>query len=198
MVRHTGDAPGPRSPPGPSRRGAAVTPKTFLITGISASGKSTVAQLLAQAVRRGPRGGDAFRRAIVSGRRDMSSPPSAEALAQLRLRYRLMAQTVDTYVDGGVVAMRRTSSSAPSCPTSSPCFTYGHWRWSCWRLRSMSSSGARRLSQVGVPRFHAARARHRIAHRHTTARLVDRPHPRKPQPKPLTRSSNGPIRKALV
>jgi chloramphenicol 3-O-phosphotransferase len=80
-----------------------VTPRVFLITGISAAGKSTVAQLLAE---RFPSAahvrGDGFRRAIVSGRHDMSSPASDDALAQLRLRYRLMAQTADTYAAEGI------------------------------------------------------------------------------------------------
>ena len=42
---------------------------------------------------------------IVSGRHDMSSPPSDDALAQLRLRYRLMAQTTDTYAAEGMTAV---------------------------------------------------------------------------------------------
>ena len=83
-----------------------MPPKAFLITGISAAGKSTVAQLLAE---RFPSAahvrGDGFRRAIVSGRHDMSSPPSDDALAQLRLRYRLMAQTTDAYAAEGMTVV---------------------------------------------------------------------------------------------
>jgi chloramphenicol 3-O-phosphotransferase len=83
-----------------------MTPKVFLITGIPAAGKSTVAQGLAERLPLAAHvRGDSFRRAIVSGRRDMSAPPSDEALAQLRLRYRLMAQTADTYADEGITAI---------------------------------------------------------------------------------------------
>jgi hypothetical protein len=73
-----------------------------LVTGISASGKSTVAQLLAE---RFPRGvhvrGDVFRRMVVTGREEMTAQPSAEAWRQLRLRYRLGAATVDAYFEAG-------------------------------------------------------------------------------------------------
>lgn len=74
----------------------------FLITGAVAAGKSTVAQLLAE---RFPRSvhlrGDAFRKMIVAGREDMSADPSPEALAQLRLRYELLAHAADRYVAAG-------------------------------------------------------------------------------------------------
>jgi cytidylate kinase len=73
-----------------------------LITGVPASGKSTVADLL---VRRFERGvhvrGDVFRRMVVAGRREMTSAPSDEAWRQLRLRYRLGAATADTYHQAG-------------------------------------------------------------------------------------------------
>ncbi|MDQ3147157.1 MAG: AAA family ATPase [Actinomycetota bacterium] len=74
----------------------------FLITGISAAGKSTVAQLLAE---RFPRSvhvrGDAFRRMVVAGREDMAHDPSTEALAQLRLRYRQAAMVSDASFEAG-------------------------------------------------------------------------------------------------
>ena len=70
----------------------------FLLSGPSAAGKSTVGRLLAE---RFPRGvhleGDVFRRSIVSGREEMTPAAPAEALAQLRLRYRLAAAAADTY-----------------------------------------------------------------------------------------------------
>jgi chloramphenicol 3-O-phosphotransferase len=73
-----------------------------LVTDISASGKSTVAQFLAE---RFPRGvhvrGDVFRRMVVAGREEMTAQPSAEAWQQLRLRYQLGAATVDAYFDAG-------------------------------------------------------------------------------------------------
>jgi len=37
--------------------------------------------------------GDLFRRMVVNGRADMTPDPSAEAVRQLRLRYRLTAAT---------------------------------------------------------------------------------------------------------
>jgi predicted kinase len=74
----------------------------FLITGPSASGKTTVARLLAE---RFPRGvhveGDVFRRSIVTGRQEATPELSAEALSQLRLRYRLAAAAADGYFDEG-------------------------------------------------------------------------------------------------
>jgi chloramphenicol 3-O-phosphotransferase len=77
-------------------------PVAFLITGPSAAGKSTVAQLLAG---RFPRSacveGDAFRRSIVSGRCEMAPDPSPEALKQLRLRYRIATAAADAYFDAG-------------------------------------------------------------------------------------------------
>src|SRR3954451_696316 len=67
-----------------------------------AAGKSTVAQVLAERFSRSVHlRGDAFRRMIVSGRQDMDAAPSAEALAQLRLRYELMAQAADRYLAAG-------------------------------------------------------------------------------------------------
>jgi cytidylate kinase len=77
-------------------------PALFLITGPMAAGKTTVARLLAGRVPRGVHvEGDVFRRSIVSGRREMTPEPSAEALAQLNLRYRLAAGAADAYVDAG-------------------------------------------------------------------------------------------------
>jgi chloramphenicol 3-O-phosphotransferase len=73
-----------------------------LVTGVSASGKSTIAQLLAE---RFPRAvhlrGDAFRRMIVTGREDMGPDPSEAALGQLDLRYRLATAAADAYADAG-------------------------------------------------------------------------------------------------
>ncbi|QXJ19534.1 AAA family ATPase [Actinomadura graeca] len=74
----------------------------FLITGIQAAGKSTVAQLLAE---RFPRSvhvrGSVFRRMVVGGRADMTPDPSEEAVRQLRLRHRLTARTCDAYFREG-------------------------------------------------------------------------------------------------
>jgi cytidylate kinase len=73
-----------------------------LITGISASGKSTVADLLARRFERGVHvKGDVFRRMVVAGRQEMSATPSEEAVRQLALRYRLGARTADGFHDAG-------------------------------------------------------------------------------------------------
>lgn len=79
-----------------------MEPAIYLITGVMAAGKSTVAQLLAAELERGVHlRGDVFRRMIVSGRADMSAAPSAEALRQLELRYRLSAQAAKLYRAAG-------------------------------------------------------------------------------------------------
>jgi chloramphenicol 3-O-phosphotransferase len=74
----------------------------FLLTGIQAAGKSTVAQLLAE---RFPRSvhvrGDLFRRMIVSGMESLLPDAGTEALVQLRLRHRLAAAVADAYFEAG-------------------------------------------------------------------------------------------------
>jgi len=73
-----------------------------LITGVSAAGKSTVAELLAARFERGVHvRGDTFRRMVVAGRADMTAEPSEEAWRQLRLRYSLGAATADAYFEAG-------------------------------------------------------------------------------------------------
>ena len=80
----------------------ATEPKLILVTGIMASGKSTVAQLLAERFDRSVHlRGDVFRRMIVSDRRDITPQAAEDMLEQLRLRYRLAAQAADTYVQAG-------------------------------------------------------------------------------------------------
>lgn len=77
-------------------------PRLFVVTGVSAAGKSTVAQLLAERFERSAHvRGDTFRRFVVGGAAPMSTEPSPEAYAQLRLRYRLAANVADHYVDAG-------------------------------------------------------------------------------------------------
>ena len=74
----------------------------YLITGVMASGKSTTAQALAQALPRCVHlRGDLFRRMIVTGREEMADPPTEEALRQLHLRYRLAAQAARGYWEAG-------------------------------------------------------------------------------------------------
>ncbi|RIX60331.1 phosphotransferase [Paenibacillus nanensis] len=77
-------------------------PKLFVITGIMASGKSTVAQLLAERFERSVHlRGDVFRRMIVNDRREVHPDAAEEELDQLRLRYRLAVQAADTYGEEG-------------------------------------------------------------------------------------------------
>src|ERR1700694_1153970 len=74
----------------------------FLITGISAAGKSTVAGLLANRLARSVHlRGDLFRRVVVNGRMHMSPDPTPEAVAQLRLRYEVTAFLAERYFDEG-------------------------------------------------------------------------------------------------
>jgi adenylylsulfate kinase-like enzyme len=74
----------------------------ILITGIMASGKSSVAQALAERLPKSVHlRGDAFRRMIVNGQAAIESPISDEAMAQLRLRYQLAAQAADSYCEAG-------------------------------------------------------------------------------------------------
>ncbi|MDF2680096.1 MAG: hypothetical protein K0R47_1286 [Brevibacillus sp.] len=74
----------------------------YLITGIMASGKSTIAQLLAEKFEKGVHlRGDVFRRMIVSGREEMLPDTTEEAIRQLRLRYKLAASAADTYFEAG-------------------------------------------------------------------------------------------------
>jgi cytidylate kinase len=72
------------------------------------AGKSTVADLLA---RRLPRSvhvrGDAFRRAIVRGRVEMTPNADDEARSQLRLRYKLGAMVADRYAAAGFTAIHQ-------------------------------------------------------------------------------------------
>ncbi|MEU6713666.1 AAA family ATPase [Nonomuraea sp. NPDC046802] len=75
-----------------------------LITGISAAGKSTVAQALAERLPRSAHiRGDVFRRMVVGGRVDMTPEQSGEAVRQLHLRYRIAAKTADQYYDAGFI-----------------------------------------------------------------------------------------------
>jgi predicted kinase len=77
-----------------------------VIAGVMASGKSTVAQALAESLPRAAHvRGDVFRRMIVSGREEYTPEASAEATAQLHLRYDLSAATADAYAAAGFTAI---------------------------------------------------------------------------------------------
>jgi predicted kinase len=77
-------------------------PSLILITGIMASGKSTIAQSLAERLPKSVHlRGDLFRRLIVNGRAEMGFELSTEALAQLNLRYDIATTIAEMYLAGG-------------------------------------------------------------------------------------------------
>ncbi|MFD6993686.1 AAA family ATPase [Streptomyces sp. NPDC059943] len=77
-----------------------------LITGVMASGKSTVAGLLAERLPRAAHvRGDTFRRMLVSGREELLPEETAEARAQLDLRQRITVTVADAYADDGWTAV---------------------------------------------------------------------------------------------
>jgi predicted kinase len=97
----------------------------FLITGIQAAGKSTVAQLLAE---RFPRSahvrGDLFRRMMVGGRAEPLPGLGAVALAQLRLRHQLAVAAADRYVAAGFTTVLQD------------CFLGEQFPWTVGQVRS--------------------------------------------------------------
>src|SRR5438067_539153 len=78
----------------------------FLVTGASASGKTTVGERLARLF---PLGafveGDVMWRMVVSGAGDITAQPTPEAIRQLHLRYRHGAMIADSYAAAGFVAV---------------------------------------------------------------------------------------------
>ena len=88
--------------------------KLIVITGIMASGKSTVAQALAE---RFPRSahvrGDSYRRSIINGRIEMSPEPAEDALGQLRLRYLMAISSAEQYRRHGFVTILQDTIIGP-------------------------------------------------------------------------------------
>jgi predicted kinase len=77
-------------------------PRVILVAGLMASGKSTVAQLLAERLPRSVHlRGDTFRTMIVNGRAEFTLPWSDEAWRQVWLRYRLAAAAIEHYLAAG-------------------------------------------------------------------------------------------------
>jgi predicted kinase len=86
----------------------------YVVTGPMAAGKTTVANLLARRFERGVHlEGDLFRRAIKTGRADMTPNASQEALAQLRLRYQLSAASADAYARQGFTVVLEDVVAGP-------------------------------------------------------------------------------------
>jgi adenylylsulfate kinase-like enzyme len=84
----------------------ALQPSIFLITGIPASGKSTVGQLLAQHFPKAVHiDGDVIHGFIVTGKVFMSSESQPEAIAQLYLRYRQAAMLAKSYLEAGFMVV---------------------------------------------------------------------------------------------
>jgi hypothetical protein len=83
----------------PAAQGEQYEPAVgFVVTGVMAAGKSTVAELLAQRFSRGVHvRGDLFRKMIVRGRDPITPELGDEALRQLDLRQRLAASTANDY-----------------------------------------------------------------------------------------------------
>lgn len=100
-------------------------PAIFVITGIMASGKSTVADLLARQFERGVHlRGDSFRRMIVSGREEMLPQPTPEAERQLWLRHRLTAAAAETYVHAGFTVVLQDVIIGPMLDNFLQLFSY--------------------------------------------------------------------------
>jgi chloramphenicol 3-O-phosphotransferase len=86
-----------------------VTPPeggVWIVSGVSAAGKSTVASALADRFARSAHvEGDAIRQFVRQGRAEMTPAPSPEAFAQLRLRYGAAAAIADRYAAAGFTAV---------------------------------------------------------------------------------------------
>jgi predicted kinase len=82
--------------------GKVVGVALFVISGVSAAGKSTVARLLAGRFERGVCvAGDAIREMVVSGRAEMRPDAGDEELRQLLLRYAGALAVAKAFLDGG-------------------------------------------------------------------------------------------------
>jgi chloramphenicol 3-O-phosphotransferase len=89
-----------------------------LLTGPSAAGKTTIGRLLAERFERGVHlEGDLFRRAIVSGRAEMTPDADGEAFAPLELRYRIAAAAADAYAAAGFTVVHDDVVAGPPLAT---------------------------------------------------------------------------------
>jgi hypothetical protein len=89
----------------------------FVITGVMAAGKSTVAELLAQQFERGVHlRGDIFRKMIVSGRDPITPELGEEAMRQLDLRQRLAASAANDYWRDDFTVVLQDIYAGPALP----------------------------------------------------------------------------------
>ncbi|HEY5092418.1 MAG TPA: phosphotransferase [Acidimicrobiales bacterium] len=89
----------------------------FVITGVMAAGKSTVAELLAQQFERGVHlRGDVYRKMIVTGRDPISPELGEEALRQLDLRQRLAASAANDYWRDDFTVVLQDIYAGPALP----------------------------------------------------------------------------------
>jgi chloramphenicol 3-O-phosphotransferase len=101
-----------------------LTRGIYIITGIMASGKSTIAQLLAEKTIRSVHiRGDMFRKMIISGRVEITNPLTEEANRQLYLRYKLAAQTAEEYYNAGFTAIVQDNYLGKETQYFLNCFT---------------------------------------------------------------------------
>ncbi|MFC4106652.1 P-loop nucleotide/nucleoside kinase family protein [Micromonospora zhanjiangensis] len=92
-------------------------PVIVLLTGVMASGKSTVGQALAERLPRSVHlRGDVFRRMIVNGREEYGPEPTEEAVRQVELRYRLASRTADAYFTAGFSVVLQDVVLGPELP----------------------------------------------------------------------------------
>lgn len=74
----------------------------YIVTGIMASGKSTIAQMLSEQFEKSVHvRGDIFRKMIVKGNIKMTPEHSQSAVEQLQLRYKMAAQIAEMYYKSG-------------------------------------------------------------------------------------------------
>jgi predicted kinase len=116
----------------------------FVISGVSAAGKSTVARLLAGRFERGvcvP--GDAIRAMVISGRHDMRPGAGSQELRQLVLRYAGALAVASVYLRDGydVVVEDGNGAGSPTIRADSPPARY---RPCCARRPNGSACGSTR------------------------------------------------------
>jgi predicted kinase len=93
-------------------------PQIILITGNMASGKSSVAQALAERLPNSVHlRGDVFRRMMVNGRAEMGFELSLEAERQLLLRYQIAAGVARRYLEAGFTVVYQDVIIGPALQT---------------------------------------------------------------------------------